>query len=134
MFPCGSSLSLCSLRVVSLVYEAARRFAEPRLSQAWLIVASLFFYALPRPSHLPLLLASILFNWAVARGMGAQEDPVRRKSWLWLGLVANVALLASFKYVDFFLGQIGSAAGIHIPTPHWDFPLRITFFTLTQVM
>ena len=130
-----SSLSfLFFLPVVALVYAAARRFAGARLAQVWLLVASLFFYALPRPSHLPLLLVSILFNWAVARRMAAQEDPGRRKSWLRLGLVANVALLASFKYVDFFFLQIGRVSGFQLPISHWDFPLGISFFTLTQVM
>src|SRR5437016_2789271 len=124
---------LLFLPVVALVYAAARRFAGARLAQVWLLVASLFFYALPRPSHLPLLLVSILFNWAVARRMAAQEDP-GRKSWLRLGLVANVALLASFKYVDFFFLQIGHVSGIQLPISHWDFPLGISFFTLTQVM
>jgi len=125
---------LLFLPVVALGYEGARRFFGARVAQAWLLVASLFFYALPRPAHLPLLVGSILFNWALAKRMGAQEDPARRKNWLRLGLVANILFLASFKYVDFFLGQIGSAAGIHLPTPHWDFPLGISFFTLTQVM
>ena len=122
------------LPVVALVYAAARRFAGARLAQVWLLVASLFFYALPRPSHLPLLLVSILFNWAVARRMAAQEDPGPRKSWLRLGLVANVALLASFKYVDFFFLQIGRVSGFQLPISQWDFPLGISFFTLTQVM
>jgi len=125
---------LLFLPVVALVYAGLRRFSRARAAQAWLLLASLFFYALPRPAHLPLLVGSILFNWALARRMGAEEEPGRRKSWLLLGLAANVAFLSSFKYVDFFLGQIGSAAGIRLPSPHWDFPLGISFFTLTQVM
>src|SRR5206468_3669042 len=80
---------LLFLPLVALVYAGARRFAGARVAQAFLLVASLVFYALPRPAHLPLLIASILFNWAVARRMSAQEDPVRRKSWLRLGLFAN---------------------------------------------
>jgi len=125
---------LLFLPAVALVYAGVRRFAGPRPAQACLLVASLVFYALPRPSHLPLLLVSILFNWAVARRMAVQDDPGRRKNWLRLGLVANVALLASFKYVDFFFLQIGRLSGFELPMPHWDFPLGISFFTLTQVM
>jgi alginate O-acetyltransferase complex protein AlgI len=125
---------LLFLPVVALVHAGLRRFGGGRGAQAWLLVASLFFYALPRPSHLPLLLVSIFFNWAVTRRMAAEEDPGRRKSWLWVGLVANIALLASFKYVDFFVGQIGSVARVQVPLLHWDFPLGISFFTLTQVM
>ena len=40
---------LLFLPVVALVYAAIRRFAGARPAQVWLLVASLFFYALPRP-------------------------------------------------------------------------------------
>jgi len=45
-----------------------RRFGWP-WSEAWLLAASLFFYVYARPWNLPLLLASIVFNWAIARAM-----------------------------------------------------------------
>jgi alginate O-acetyltransferase complex protein AlgI len=125
---------LLFLPVVALVHAGLRRFAGARPAQGWLLLASLVFYAFPRPSHLPLLVLSILFNWAVANRMAAEEDEGRRKACLWLGLTANIALLASFKYVAFFLGQIGSVAHIRVPVSSWDFPLGISFFTLTQVM
>jgi alginate O-acetyltransferase complex protein AlgI len=125
---------LLFLPLVAFVQVGLRRFAGARAAQAWLLIASLFFYAFPRPAHLPLLIASILFNWAVARRIGAEADPGKRRGWLTFGLVANVALLASFKYVTFFFGQLGAAAGIRLPLPNWDFPLGISFFTLIQVM
>jgi D-alanyl-lipoteichoic acid acyltransferase DltB (MBOAT superfamily) len=132
--PFSSFGFLLFLPVVALVHAGLRRFAGARPAQAWLLLASLFFYAFPRPAHLPLLVLSILFNWAVANRMAVEEDAGRRRACLWLGLAANIALLASFKYVAFFLGQIGDVSGIRVSAPNWDFPLGISFFTLTQVM
>ncbi|MDB4933811.1 MAG: D-alanyl-lipoteichoic acid acyltransferase DltB, superfamily, partial [Labilithrix sp.] len=122
------------LPVVVLGHILLRRFAGARASQVWLLAASLFFYAFPRPSHLPLLLGSIVFNWGITRAMVARPDPGRRKAWLWVGLLGNIGLLASFKYVNFALGQVNAVAGTHLALPNWDFPLGISFFTLTQVM
>jgi len=118
---------LLFLPVVALGNLALRRFANARVAQGWLLLASLGFYAFPRPAHLPLLVGSIVFNWAIARAMVAQAAPGSRKAFLWIGLGANLALLSSFKYVTFFLGHF-------ITVPNWDFPLGISFFTLTQVM
>jgi len=118
---------LLFLPIVALGNAALRHYARPRAAQVWLLAASLVFYAFPRPAHLPLLLGSIGFNWAIARLMVAQADPGRRKALLWIGLGANLALLASFKYLRFFLGSV-------LALPNWDFPLGISFFTLTQVM
>ena len=127
------------LPVVALGNAALRRFVGARGAQLWLLAASLFFYALPRPAHLPLLLASIVFNWAVTRLLvapqaGGRQDERRRKVAFWIGLAANLAFLSSFKYVNFFLAQINAVTGAHISSPSWDFPLGISFFTLTQVM
>lgn len=125
---------LLFLPVVALVHAGLRRLAGARPAQAFLLVSSLLFYALPRPAYLPLLVLSILFNWLLSRRMALEEEPGPRKAWLLVGLVANVVLLASFKYVDFFLLQIGRVAGFRVPLLNWDFPLGISFFTLTQVM
>jgi len=118
---------LVFLPIVALGNAAFRRHAGPRAAQVWLLAASLFFYAFPRPGYLPLLVGSILFNWTMARWIAAQADSGRRKALLWVGLAANVAFLASFKYVRFLFGD-------WIALPNWDFPLGISFFTLTQIM
>jgi D-alanyl-lipoteichoic acid acyltransferase DltB (MBOAT superfamily) len=117
---------LAFLPIVAAVNLALRRTFGPRAAQVWLLAASLFFYGWARPSHLPLLLGSIVFNWAVARMMAAQPEATRKR-WLVIGLVCNVALLCSFKYIAFVFGRF-------FPVPNWDFPLGISFFTLTQIM
>ncbi len=118
---------LLFLPIVAVGNAVVRRYAGPRAAQGWLLAASLVFYAFPRPAHLPLLVGSILFNWALTRVMVAQPDGARRRALLWLGLGVNIAFLASFKYLRFFFGDF-------VALPNWDFPLGISFFTLTQVM
>ncbi len=118
---------LLFLPIVAIGNLLLRRALGPRVAQAWLLVGSLVFYAWPRPMHLLLLGASIVFNWGVARMMGGASSEATKKRWLVGGLVWNIALLCSFKYVTFVFGR-------WLPVPNWDFPLGISFFTLTQVM
>jgi len=103
-------------------------------SQAWLLLASLFFYAYSALSYLPLLLGSALFNWAIARVMMAQTDRARRKLFLWIGLGANITVLFFFKYIHLFLDTIVQFHGPRLSFPAWGFPLGVSFYTLNQVM
>ena len=50
-----------------------------------------------------LVAATSTLDYLVARGLEASDHPRARKSLLALSLVANLGLLAAFKYADFFL-------------------------------
>ena len=95
----------------------------------WLVAASFVFYGYWDYRYVPLLFASILFNYLVGR----QIENTRSKKWLVLGIVVNVLLLGYFKYTDFFLGTINDIAGeSYFALPHIVLPLGISFFTFTQ--
>lgn len=128
------SYLLLFLPLVVVVYALAQRAAGPRWSQAWLLGASLFFYGYAQPAHVLLLLGSVLFNWWVARAIVGQKQEDLRKWLLRLGLFANIAFLCSFKYVNFLLRSLASFHGPQFTLPDWQFPLGLSFFTLTQVM
>jgi len=129
------SFLLLFLPVVAVVHAVLARRAGARAAQAWLLGSSLFFYGQSKPSFLLLLLGSIVFNWAVARWMMAQSgEDGRRLLLLRAGITANIALLCSFKYVNFALINLAALGGPRLALPDWDFPLGISFFTLTQVM
>jgi len=125
---------LLFLPVVALLNAALVRYAGQRSAQAWLLCASLYFYGNSKPSFVLLLLASIMFNWGLARWMMSQPEEGRRKLLLQLGLTANIAFLCSFKYVNFLLINLAALNGPRFTLPDWDFPLGISFFVLTQVM
>jgi D-alanyl-lipoteichoic acid acyltransferase DltB (MBOAT superfamily) len=122
------------LPAVALVHLALRHRGKDGAAQAWLLVASLAFYAFGSAIHIPLLLGSILFNWWIARRLGMEKDLARRRSWFCIGLGGNIALLAVFKYAAFFLGGLYALFGIYASVPHFAFPLGISFYTLTSVM
>ena len=102
---------------------------RPLAAQAWLTLASLFFYGWWNPRHLPLIAGSIVFNFAVAaalrRGAGGRM--------LAFGVAANLALLGVFKYADFFLANAARVTDDAPQLLHLALPLGISFFTFTQI-
>jgi D-alanyl-lipoteichoic acid acyltransferase DltB (MBOAT superfamily) len=127
------SYVLLVLPIVALVHAFVRDRFGRRASTTWLLVSSLVFYGWSKPSNLPLLLGSILFNFAIARFIVAAEG-ARRRRLLLAGLTLNIAFLCLFKYVNFFLASLFSIGLPRFAIPDWEFPLGISFFTLQQVM
>ena len=125
---------LIFLPVVVAVHSVLRARTPWPWPQAWLLLASLFFYTRAGSANLPLLVGSILFNWAMARQMMAQSDDSKRKLYLWAGLTVNVIILFLFKYIHLFLETIAYFHGPRLSFPNWGFPLGVSFFTLTQIM
>jgi alginate O-acetyltransferase complex protein AlgI len=122
------------LPVAAVIYGIARKYVGQRSAQVWLLLASLFFYGSAKPSNLLLLGASMLFNWAVGWLLSSQTDSPYRKSILWAGLTVNIAFLFSFKYINLLLMGVAALHGPKFILPDLEFPLGISFFTLTQVM
>ncbi len=111
----------------------------PQLSKAWLVFASLFFYSWWNVIYLPLILASILFNFAVGSTMTRMGDGTSakqrfsRKGILTFGILSNIALLVYFKYMDFFIANANTVLGVQWDLMHIILPLGISFFTFTQI-
>ncbi len=99
------------------------------VQQSWLrlwtlLAASIVFYSSLQVQYIPLLLAGtwVTFqlgqalavppNWRNDDWQFAQQDwNQRRLKLLWLGIVVNVLLLVSFKYVPFLLAIVGGLIG-----------------------
>ena len=77
----------------------------------------------------------MLFNYAVGLSLTKEKKctKVGKKTLLTLGIVANVSLLAYFKYTDFLIQNINMAIEGHIPLLHLALPLAISFFTFQQI-
>lgn len=99
----------------------------------WLAAASLVFYSIWDYHYLPLLLASIIMNfWA--SGLMASSRPAWRKPILVLAVVANLCLLAYFKYANFFISSVNQIADATVISPaNIILPIGISFFTFTQI-
>ena len=112
---------------------------QKRLTEAgkgFLVFASLFFYAWWNVKYLPLILISMLFNYAVGREL-ARHSTSRRtyspKKLLAAGIGFNLALLGYYKYSDFFIENVNRALDAHIPLLHLALPLAISFYTFQQI-
>ena len=100
---------------------------------AWLTACSLFFYAWWDHRYLVLLLASICVNYVVGGFIAKHAQSRRGQLALSAGITANLALLAYFKYADFFLTSLNSAIGTEWPMLGIVLPIGISFFTFTQI-
>lgn len=120
---------LAFLPTVVVGFFLLARLGRPSWAVAWLVVASLFFYAWWRLDFLPLLLLSVLFNFAMGRLLAG-----RPSRWLLgVGIAANLGALGWFKYSGFLADAINGLTGAGLPVPQVLLPLAISFFTFQQI-
>lgn len=130
---------LAFLPVTFLVYFWLNHRRLVMAGKVWLVGASLFFYAYWDLKYLPLILLSILMNFAVGTGLAqahrrvAHRQAVSWKAVLAAGIAANLLLLGYYKYTDFLLGNLNTLLHTSHPLPHIVLPLAISFFTFTQI-
>ncbi|RZA08596.1 MAG: MBOAT family protein [Proteobacteria bacterium] len=103
-----------------------------RAPLAVLLLASLVFYAYWRLEYLALLLASLAVNYWLGERIRHAERGANR-GMLVAGVVANVALLALFKYYNFFAEVLLGFGLEGLPRLGWELPLGISFFTFVQI-
>jgi len=94
-----------------------------------LLVASLVFYGWGEPKYVFLMIGTIalfyLCGLAVERSTGQKQ----KKLWLLIAVVISIALLAIFKYADFFIGSFNAATGLSLPLLRLALPIGISFYT-----
>lgn len=101
---------------------------------AFLVLASLFFYAWWSPPHLFLLLASMAFNHRIGKWVSLSEHPQHRsKLLLVVGISANLLTLGYFKYSAFLVESTGMLLGMDFNFTKVVLPLAISFFTFQQI-
>jgi len=107
----------------------AERFA-PQWRLAVLAALSFAFYGYWDWRFVPLLALSIGLNWLVAEAF----QKTRAGGLITLAIIANLAVLGLFKYLNFFGDLAGMIPGL--PAPKFDLalPLGISFFTFHHVM
>lgn len=96
----------------------------------WLGLASLVFYGWDDPGRLlPLILASICFNFLIGRELAR-----RPRRWLLaLGVAGNLLMLGYFKYVGFLAESLRFLGLDAVPNLQVDLPIGISFYTFTQI-
>ena len=125
----------CFLPVVFVGFFLLARIAGKNAAAIWLAAASVFFYGWWSTTYIPLLLASIVFNYTVGYIIAMNQERARHraKAALFVGVISNLMLLCYYKYSNFFLGEIARSTGVHMPILELVLPLGISFFTFTQI-
>ncbi len=118
------------------------------MRNAFLLVASLFFYAWGEPWFVLVMMGSICINYWIARGIGSAGDcgravrspllgastmvgscVTRDRILLVLMIVFNIGVLFVFKYLVFAFKQINALLDCSLPVPNITLPIGISFFT-----
>lgn len=124
---------LAFLPLVLAVYFLLGRLPERICAnKVFLILASFVFYGWNNPSYVPIIVGSILLNYALSQLMLRTEQKARRLPLMLLGLAGNLGVLFWFKYHDFFCENL-NALGAHLTLNRLALPLGISFFTFQQL-
>jgi len=103
----------------------------------WLTSASLLFYAWGELAFLPILVASVVFNYYFALWIDQTRGTPLSKSILIVGIASDLLLLLYFKYADFLVGSLNFAGEyFHLSAlelPQIALPLGISFFTFHKI-
>lgn len=95
-----------------------------------LILASVIFYVSWSWKFFLLLLGSATVNFLIGRKLLATK---KNKTWLILGCLFNLTLLAYFKYFNFFIDNCNWLLGTHFHITKIILPLGISFYTFQQI-
>ena len=120
------------LPVVLAVFFTLGRKNE-QMAACWLLFASLCYYVSWDYRYLPILLASMLLNYAACSRILASGQVRRRKIWLTAAIAVNLLMLGTFKYANFFISTINGLTGKEMSLLTLLLPIGISFFTFTQI-
>lgn len=122
------------LPIVLLVY-----YLSPKtMRNVTLLLFSLMFYAWGEVFYVVVMIVSIVLNYIVGRLIGkSYVNYCCRKLWVTIGVIINLLILISFKYVNFIVDNVdfvlsqGNISTIEISPIH--LPLGISFFTFQAI-
>lgn len=108
-----------------------------RAQNILLLVASYIFYGWWDWRFLILIFLSTLVDYAIGLWLGTARKNARKKI-LWLSILFNIGLLASFKYFNFFAHSFEEAfnlIGVHLnfTTLNVILPVGISFYTFQSL-
>lgn len=90
---------------------------------------SLFFYYKSSGVYFVLLIISTLIDFTLGHFIHNAPNQRARRGYLILSLMANLGLLAYFKYTNFLIGSLNSIVGTNFSLQSIFLPVGISFFT-----
>ncbi len=128
--------SLEFLVFLALVYGLF--LAVPRRLRKWLLLAaSWFFYGYWSLKFLGLMVVTTAVDWWIGLALDDPRQP-RRRWLLVLSVVINLGLLGTFKYFNFFAGELHAfltLLGVHLPLPVLEsvLPVGMSFYVFQSM-
>ena len=103
-----------------------------------LLVASYIFYSAWNPPFVILLWVSTVVDWYAAQGLVKARRESARHAWMLLSVIANLGMLAYFKYGQFLVDNFSAvmaSIGIAWQPAHYDIvlPVGISFYTFATL-
>ena len=124
---------LLFLPLTMILYYGLNYVGKEKLAKWALIIASLIFYGCFDVRYLPVILASICFNYGFSKVLLNSKYEKYKRSILGAGIGCNVGLLLYIKYRNFFLENVNILLGTSFEMEQLLLPLGISFFTFQQI-
>jgi len=113
--------------VIILYFSTPKKFRNLTL-----FLVSLIFYSWGEPTYIWIMLFSVIVDFTCGKNIDKNiklDNMSKSKLWLILSIVINLSLLGFFKYGDFLITSINSAANVNIPLLELALPIGISFYT-----
>jgi alginate O-acetyltransferase complex protein AlgI len=110
-------------------------FLLPYRMRIWLLLAgSYYFYMSWKWEYIPLIVGLTVINYSCALKIVGSDTITLKKAWLTLASIFSLAILFSFKYLNFANDSVKTllhAMGVSYLVPHLDIilPVGISFYT-----
>lgn len=122
--------------LVALYYLLPQRWRWPVL-----LVASYYFYSTFELAYVLLLAYSTLVAYGMGLLIARSRGTPAAKSWLAIGVIAQLAILFLFKYADFLAGLIEAgiaplattSKALALPRLGWLLPAGLSFFVFSAI-
>jgi len=122
----SSSAYFIFLVAVFALYWPVSRFRT--LTLAVVLFANYFFYAKWDLFYLALIPAVSSCDYVFGLGLQYSKNTAVRRVLVSASILMNVGLLATFKYMPFFLSNWSAMSGKPAPEWHWTLPLSLSFY------
>lgn len=122
----SSSAYFIFLIAVFALYWPVSRYRT--LTLAVVLFANYFFYAKWDLFYLALIPAVSSCDYVFGLGLQYSNNPLVRRILVTASILMNVGLLASIKYVPFFLANWSALSGRPAPEWHFVLPLSLSFY------
>src|SRR6266581_2019701 len=127
----SSSAYFIFLVGVFFLYWPVARFRA--LALAVILFANYFFYAKWDLFYLFLIPAASTCDFLIGLALERSKKKTLRRILISLSILLNLGILATFKYMPFFLQNYSRLSNHPAPEWHWIFPLGISFYAFQSL-